>query len=66
MFLELISNIFTPHIKDNILNTIKMAFPFEPIEIICVHLDIAMLRAEYPPLFWNYSDAIPNELNERR
>lgn len=43
-----------------------MAFPFEPIEIICVHLDIAMLRVECPPLFWNYSDAKPNELNERR
>lgn len=43
-----------------------MAFPFEPVEIKCVHLDIAMLRGDYLPLFWNYSDAKPNELNERR
>lgn len=43
-----------------------MAFPFEPEEIMCVHLDIAMLRGEYPPLFWNYSDTKPNELNESR
>lgn len=43
-----------------------MAFPFEPIEIMCVHMDIATLTAAYPPLFWNYSDAKANELNERR
>lgn len=43
-----------------------MAFPFEPTEITCVHLDRAMLRVESPPLFWNYSYAKPNELNERQ
>lgn len=54
----------TPHTKDNILNTIKVAFSLETMERMCVHPDMAMLGGPSPPLLQNHSDAKFNELSE--